>query len=387
MTLSAAARSRSVRRPSAPVRSIALTSMCEASHGASSDRWPVSRLTMPPGRSLVASASASSIAASGLRLRGDRDDRVAADERRRDPRDEPEQRRLLRRDDGDDAGRLRHGEVEVRPGHGVRTAEHLRQLVGEPGVPDPTVDRALDLVPPRRQLGELGNPRLHHLGDPVEHLAAVVRGRRSPLRLRGARRRHGIARVLARGPRDVLALSLVDASRLRARERAADEELVGLLDRQPGHAAEDTASGITTRETGSSVLELERHEDVVDVDAVQQELLLAARLRRRTRPTRTAASRPRSRRAPEVSDAARRGGAPRRRPPRSGPPHPAPLPRRVDGDPVDLQHVARRRERRDRLEPHVAGDLALVERDDDILGARPVVEERPALSRRRSRAR
>src|SRR6185437_8512025 len=64
-TLSAAARSRSAEPPSAPVTSMALTSMCEASHGASSSRRPVSRLTAPPGTSEVASASASSIAASG----------------------------------------------------------------------------------------------------------------------------------------------------------------------------------------------------------------------------------------------------------------------------------------------------------------------------------
>ena len=65
MTFSAAAVSRSARSPSAPVMSIAFTSMWLASQGASSARWPVSRLTTPPGTSLVAIASASSIAASG----------------------------------------------------------------------------------------------------------------------------------------------------------------------------------------------------------------------------------------------------------------------------------------------------------------------------------
>ena len=65
LTLSAAARSSSGARPSAPVTSIAFTSMCAASHGASSARWPVRMLTTPPGTSEVASASASSIAASG----------------------------------------------------------------------------------------------------------------------------------------------------------------------------------------------------------------------------------------------------------------------------------------------------------------------------------
>src|SRR5882724_4228844 len=65
LTFSEAATSRSVRRPSAPVRSIAFTSMWLASHGASSARCPVSKLTTPPGTSLVAIASASSIAARG----------------------------------------------------------------------------------------------------------------------------------------------------------------------------------------------------------------------------------------------------------------------------------------------------------------------------------
>ena len=60
---------------------------------------------------------------------------------RRHDRHEAEQRRLLRRHDGDDAGRLGDGEVEVRPCDGVRAAEHLRELVGPAGVPDPAVDR------------------------------------------------------------------------------------------------------------------------------------------------------------------------------------------------------------------------------------------------------
>src|SRR6478752_6228111 len=46
--------------------SMALTSMCPASHGASSLLKPVRMFTTPPGRSEVASASASSTAASGL---------------------------------------------------------------------------------------------------------------------------------------------------------------------------------------------------------------------------------------------------------------------------------------------------------------------------------
>src|SRR2546430_1617707 len=81
------------------------------------------------------------------RLRGDGDDGVPADERRQESRDEPEERRLFRAEDADDAGRLGHGEVEVRPGDGGRGAEHLRQLVRPARVPDDAVDRSLDLRP------------------------------------------------------------------------------------------------------------------------------------------------------------------------------------------------------------------------------------------------
>src|SRR4051812_7466228 len=65
LTLSAARRSSSGASPSAPQRSIAFTSMCEANTDASSAWLPVRRLTTPPGTSLVASASASSTAARG----------------------------------------------------------------------------------------------------------------------------------------------------------------------------------------------------------------------------------------------------------------------------------------------------------------------------------
>src|SRR6266571_7695185 len=59
-TLPAASRSSSPRPPAAtPVRSIALTSMCPASTGASSAANPVSTFTTPPGTSDVASTSAS----------------------------------------------------------------------------------------------------------------------------------------------------------------------------------------------------------------------------------------------------------------------------------------------------------------------------------------
>src|SRR6266568_9051614 len=53
--------------PDAPHRSIALTSMCEASQGATSAVRPVSTLITPPGTSEVASTSDSDTAGSGQR--------------------------------------------------------------------------------------------------------------------------------------------------------------------------------------------------------------------------------------------------------------------------------------------------------------------------------
>ena len=156
LTFSAAATSRSVRRPSAPVRSIAFTSMWLASHGASSARWPVSRLTTPPGTSLVAIASASSIAASGCV--SDASATTAL------PPVSAGASRETRPSSGGSSGAttattpVGSGIVKLKygPGDRVRRAEHLRELVGEAGVPDPAVDRALDLVRAAAELGELG---------------------------------------------------------------------------------------------------------------------------------------------------------------------------------------------------------------------------------------
>ncbi len=68
LTFSAASSSRPARAAgSAPVRSIAFTSMCPASTGASSAAKPVSTFTTPAGTSEVASTSASVIAGSGRR--------------------------------------------------------------------------------------------------------------------------------------------------------------------------------------------------------------------------------------------------------------------------------------------------------------------------------
>src|SRR6185437_6791164 len=103
-------------------------------------------------------------------------------------------------------------------------------------VPDEAIDRALDLLRARAEVGELGAARLDHLGDAVEDLAAVVGGQARPLRERASRRPDRVARVLARAAGDVLALGLVGAPRLGARELAADEELVGLANGQPAHS-------------------------------------------------------------------------------------------------------------------------------------------------------
>src|SRR3978361_196916 len=65
LTFSAESRSSSADWPAAPPRALAFTSRGEARTGPSSARKPVSRLTTPPGRSLVAIASASSTAAIG----------------------------------------------------------------------------------------------------------------------------------------------------------------------------------------------------------------------------------------------------------------------------------------------------------------------------------
>src|SRR6266581_224919 len=62
----AAARS-SANGPAAPDRSIAFTSMCEASQGAISAVRPVSTLITPPGTSEVASTSDNDTAGSGQR--------------------------------------------------------------------------------------------------------------------------------------------------------------------------------------------------------------------------------------------------------------------------------------------------------------------------------
>src|SRR6185437_11060675 len=58
----------------------------------------------------------------------------------RDERDQREQGRFIGREHGDDAGRFRGGEIEVRTGYRVYAAEDLRELVRPAGEMDQAVD-------------------------------------------------------------------------------------------------------------------------------------------------------------------------------------------------------------------------------------------------------
>src|SRR5262249_58370944 len=88
-----------------------------------------------------------------------------------------------------------------------------------------------------RRLAEPRRLPVAHPGDAVQHLAAVVRGHTRPLWQRPTRGAHRVAHVLARRAGDVLSLGFVGSTGLGARERAADEQLVGLLDGQPAHVS------------------------------------------------------------------------------------------------------------------------------------------------------
>ena len=104
-------------------------------------------LTTPPGTSLVASTSARLIADSGCRSLAITTTVLPATSAGRDRLHETEQAALpLRRDDRDDAGRLGHREVEVRPGDRVAGSRDLHVLVGPARVPDPGVDGLVDLA-------------------------------------------------------------------------------------------------------------------------------------------------------------------------------------------------------------------------------------------------
>ena len=227
------------------------TASCEASHGATSAVEPVSTLTTPPGRSEVASTSDSVIAGQRPLLDGQDDAGVPGHDHRRDHRDQPEQAtacgaRTATTPVGSGTERLKYG-----PGHRVRVAGDLRDLVAPPGVPDPAVDGGVTSAPrrPRPAPGpcvqalsgrdlrdELVAPALEHLGDPVEHLAAVVRRRAGPAAAAfsaattasRASLREATAALARKRPS--AARHRVGAARLAAREGAADEQLVRLPD-------------------------------------------------------------------------------------------------------------------------------------------------------------
>ena len=207
LTFSAARRSSSATSPSAPVRSSAFTSMCAASTGASSVAQPGEDVDDAArhvgGREHLGELDRDE----RMRLRGDDHRGVAADERRA--------RAASRaRASGGSGGRrspttpVGSGIVKLKygPATGFDGAERpARACRPSPRTRRRGRWRASTSSLPRRERGELAAPRLHHLGDPVEHLAAVVRGRPSPTPA-GLPRAAGTAsrRVLARGARDVL---------------------------------------------------------------------------------------------------------------------------------------------------------------------------------------
>ena len=207
--------------------------MCAASTGASSSRRPVSTLTTPAGTSDVATASASSIAASGC-----------ASEATTTTAFPPTSAGTIRATRPSSAGSsgaitattpVGSGTVKLKygPATGLEPPSTWASLSAQPAYQTTrSIARATSRRPPHtRREGRL--PRLHRLGQPIEHLAAVVGRRRAPCRVPLPRRDDRVARVLAGGPRDVVPLQLERPPRLRARERAADVELVRLADGQP----------------------------------------------------------------------------------------------------------------------------------------------------------
>ena len=146
---------------------------------------------------------------------------------------------------------------------GLDGTQHLGDLVGPAGVPDPAIDGAVDeragavrLEPFGRGhfVDELVAPALHELGDAVQDLAAVHRRSIGPAGERLARGTDGVAQVLARPAagvrerRPVLRAHEVRAAALRARERAADVQLVGLADLDAGLRRGASAAFWTARE-------------------------------------------------------------------------------------------------------------------------------------------
>ena len=229
---------------------------------ASSAVCPVSRLTTPPGRSEVASTSASVIAGQRPLLAGDHDRRVAGHDHRGEDADQPEQAEPLRGDHADHAGRLGRGEVEVRPGDRVGAARPPgRSCPDQPAYQTQPVDRGVDrraaprlaAVPrprrPRRRTGRAGPPASRPPGrGPGRGCRRCAATSRRPPRGPPPRRPwRPCARPARRwrGSRPS-ASDRVGPAGLRARERAADEQLVGLAHvrfaRPPGQPLAVSAS-------------------------------------------------------------------------------------------------------------------------------------------------
>ena len=154
----------------------------------------------------------------------------------------------MRREDAHHTGRFRHGEVEVRAGDRVGRAEYGGHLVGPSRVPDPPVDRTVHKGLCTLGLhtlggGDLGDEllptALQQLGHPVQHLAAVVRGRTGPAGKSLACRGNRVPDVLAgreRGVGQEPAARVVDRvapAGLGPRESPTDVELVGLRHSDP----------------------------------------------------------------------------------------------------------------------------------------------------------
>ncbi len=224
--------------------------MCPASAGPSSERTPVITLHTPPGRSLVARHSANTMA-----VRGSRSDAATITAL---PLTSGGSTAVTRPSSAGssgamtpiDAGRLVGGEVEVRPGDGIAGRGQHHVLVGPAGVPDGAVDRGLDFAlrgcgadgsAEHELLGQARRAGLHHLGQAVEHEAAVGRRLAGPFLVRRAGGDHGVADVLARAAHDVLAADVVGPARFAPHERAIQVEFVGFPD---GHTFAHDSQGV-----------------------------------------------------------------------------------------------------------------------------------------------
>src|ERR1019366_1586362 len=229
LTLAAASRSNSARAGgSMPDRSIALTSICPASTGASSPVRPVSTLTTPAGTSEVASTSDRVIDGSG---RGSLATTTAVL-----PVAITGASTLTSPSRLDSAGAMTattpvgSGTLKLKYGPATAFAAPATwaTLSGQPAY---QTQRSTAAVTCR--------PAFQHLGDPVQNLATVVGRRAGPLPEGSPRSCDGIPGVLARGlrrarqHRAVCRAHRVGPAGLRPWESPGDVQLVGLANVQP----------------------------------------------------------------------------------------------------------------------------------------------------------